>query len=250
MTLDKIIATGLGIGWIRKGGGTLAAAVCGLVWYLLFSGGYDPVITLLITVVVTDLELWSAQRAEKYWGVDSNHVVIDEIAGMCLSLLFVPVTMATVLTAFVLFRVFDIWETPVYPENGSIAGRRGVMADDLLAGLYTNMILQVPAMDICFLDMYTFLKSQTASLLATAADFSITFICVELIGVWYGTASVLGTVFGALVHFSISRKWVFLAGRKPIGRQAVRYGIVWAGYLALSFLLLVSLPVIPASATV
>jgi hypothetical protein len=61
--------------------------------------------------------------------------------------------------------------------------------------------------------MYTFLKSQTASLVATAADFSLTFLCVELIGLWYGTASVLGTVFGAMVHFSISRKWVFLAGR-------------------------------------
>ena len=44
-----------------------------------------------------------------------------------------------------------------------------------------------------------------------------------------------------VVHFSISRKWVFLAGRQPVGRQAVRYAIVWAGYLALSFLLLVSL---------
>lgn len=89
--------------------------------------------------------------------------------------------------------------------------------------------------------MITFLKSQTASLLATAADFSLTFVCVELMGLWYGTASVMGTMFGAVVHFTISRKWVFLAGRKPMGRQAIRYGIVWAGYLALSFLLLVSL---------
>ena len=89
--------------------------------------------------------------------------------------------------------------------------------------------------------MYTFLKSQTASLVATAADFTLTFFCVELVGVWYGAASVLGTVFGAVVHFSISRRWVFLSGRQPVGRQAVRYAIVWAGYLVLSFLLLVSL---------
>lgn len=143
MTLDKIIATGLGIGWVRKGGGTLAAAVCGLVWYLLFSGGYDPVITLLVTVVVTDLGLWSAQRAEKYWGVDSSHVVIDEIAGMCLSLLLVPVTIATVVTAFVLFRIFDIWKPFYIRRMEALPGGVGVMADDLLAGLYTNMILQV-----------------------------------------------------------------------------------------------------------
>ena len=142
MTLDKIIATGLGIGWIRKGGGTLAAAVCGVVWYLSFSGGYDPVVMLLTTVVVSDLGFWSAQRAEKYWGVDSAHVVIDEIAGMCLSLLFVPVTVVTVAIGFVLFRIFDIWKPLYIRRLEALPGGVGVMADDMLAGLYSNLILQ------------------------------------------------------------------------------------------------------------
>jgi phosphatidylglycerophosphatase A len=143
MKLDKIIATGFGIGSIRKGGGTLAAAVCGLVWYLSFSGGYDPVVVLLVTVALTDVGLWSAQKAEKYWGIDSHHVVIDEIAGMCLSLLFIPVTIATVVTAFVLFRIFDIWKPLYIRRLEALPGGVGVMADDLLAGLYTNIILQV-----------------------------------------------------------------------------------------------------------
>jgi phosphatidylglycerophosphatase A len=140
--LDKIIATGLGIGWIRKGGGTLAAAVCGVVWYLAFSGGYDPVVTLLVTVALTDLGFWSAQKAEQYWGVDSHHVVIDEIAGMSLSLLFVPVTVATVATGFVLFRIFDIWKPLYIRKLEALPGGVGVMADDLLAGVYSNLILQ------------------------------------------------------------------------------------------------------------
>lgn len=143
MELDKIIATGLGIGSIRKGGGTLAAAVCGAVWYLLFSGGYDPVAVLLITVAVTDLGLWAANEAEKYWGIDSNRVVIDEVAGMCLSLLFVPVTVATVVVAFALFRMFDIWKPMYIRRMEALPGGVGVMADDLLAGLYTNIIMQV-----------------------------------------------------------------------------------------------------------
>jgi phosphatidylglycerophosphatase A len=142
MELDKIIATGLGIGWVRKGGGTLAAAVCGVVWYLLFSGGYDPVVMLLVTVVLTDLGLWSAQKAERHWGVDSHHVVIDEIAGMCLSLLFVPVSVATVVTGFVLFRIFDIWKPLYIRRLEALPGGVGVMADDMLAGLYSNLILQ------------------------------------------------------------------------------------------------------------
>jgi phosphatidylglycerophosphatase A len=142
MELDKIIATGLGIGWVRKGGGTLAAAVCGVVWYLLFSGGYDPVVMVLVTVVMTDLGLWSAEKAERHWGVDSYRVVIDEVAGMCVSLLFVPVTVATVVTGFVLFRIFDIWKPLYIRKLESLPGGVGVMADDLLAGLYSNLILQ------------------------------------------------------------------------------------------------------------
>ena len=98
---------------------------------------------LLVTVVLTDVGLWSAQKAEQYWGVDSHHVVIDEIAGMCLSLLFVPVSVWTVATGFVLFRIFDIWKPLYIRRMEALPGGVGVMADDLLAGLYSNLILQV-----------------------------------------------------------------------------------------------------------
>ena len=141
--MHRIIATGLSIGYIGRGGGTVAAAACCLGWYLAFSGGADPLVTLLVTVIITDLGVWAADGVEPLWGEDSPRVVIDEIAGMCISLLFLPVTSATVLAAFVLFRVFDIAK-PLYIRRAeSIPGGWGVMADDLLAGIYANVILQV-----------------------------------------------------------------------------------------------------------
>ena len=143
MNLHKIIATGLGIGFIRKGGGTVAAAVCCIIWYLLFAGGNDPLIALLITLIITGVGVWSANKVEKYWGVDNNRVVIDEIAGMCLSLVLLPVNVGTVLTAFVLFRVFDISKPAYIRSVEKLPGGWGVMADDVLAGVYTNIIVQV-----------------------------------------------------------------------------------------------------------
>jgi phosphatidylglycerophosphatase A len=141
--MQRIIATGLSIGYIGKGGGTIAAAACCLAWYLAFSGGVDPLVALLVTVVMTDLGVWAADGVEPLWGEDSPRVVIDEIAGMGVSLLFLPVTPVVVLVAFVLFRFFDIAK-PLYIRRAeSIPGGWGVMADDLLAGLYANVIMQV-----------------------------------------------------------------------------------------------------------
>lgn len=141
--MQRIIATGLSIGYIGRGGGTVAAAACCLAWYLAFSGGVDPLVALLVTVIITDLGVWAADGVEPLWGEDSPRVVIDEIAGMGVSLLFLPVTLATVLVGFVLFRFFDIAK-PLYIRRAeSIPGGWGVMADDLLAGVYANIVLQI-----------------------------------------------------------------------------------------------------------
>jgi len=80
---------------------------------------------------------------ENDWGKDSSKIVIDEVAGMSASLLFVPVRWKYVITAFILFRFFDIVK-PLYIRGLEKFPRGwGVMADDLLAGLYTNIIMQI-----------------------------------------------------------------------------------------------------------
>jgi phosphatidylglycerophosphatase A len=101
-----------------------------------------PGTALLLTIAVIALGIWSSNKVEPIWGKDHNRVVIDEVAGMFISLLFVPVTMSYILTAFILFRFFDIVKPLFIRRLESLPGGWGVMADDILAGAYTNIIIQ------------------------------------------------------------------------------------------------------------
>ena len=140
MILQKAIANCLGIGYL-KGGGTIAAAVCCIPWYLARTVGSFDWIALAVTVIITALGIWSAAAVEKDWGKDSSRVVIDEVAGMMISLLFIPVTLPYMITGFVLFRLLDITKPLLIRKTESLPGGWGVMMDDILAGLYTNLLL-------------------------------------------------------------------------------------------------------------
>jgi len=141
--MHKIIATGLGIGYIRKGSGTVAAAACALVWYFSQAGGYPTVITYAIAALIVIVGVWSSGIVEKYWGKDSHYVVIDEIAGMSISLFFLPVTLPVVLAAFILFRFFDIVKPLYIRRTEQLPGGWGVMMDDVAAGIYSNILVQI-----------------------------------------------------------------------------------------------------------
>ncbi|QCR21594.1 GtrA family protein [Pontibacter sp. SGAir0037] len=82
--------------------------------------------------------------------------------------------------------------------------------------------------------MFTFLKAQTASLVASAVDFLVTIIAVELLGFWYVAGTVTGTVTGGVTHFTLSRNWVFNSSDKSIPTQVIKYVMVWAGSLLLN----------------
>ena len=140
INIQKKVASCLGIGYI-KGGGTIAAAVCCVPWFMARTIGSFEWVVLAITVAVTALGIWAAQGVEKEWGKDSSRVVIDEAAGMMISLLFIPVTMASVITGFVLFRLLDITKPLLIRKTEALPGGWGVMMDDILAGVYTNLLL-------------------------------------------------------------------------------------------------------------
>lgn len=87
--------------------------------------------------------IMSADRVEEIWGKDHNRVVIDEVAGMCITLLFVPLKWQYTLIGLVLFRFFDILKPFGIRKLEELPGGWGVMADDVLAGIYANIILQL-----------------------------------------------------------------------------------------------------------
>ncbi|AKD04226.1 GtrA family protein [Pontibacter korlensis] len=82
--------------------------------------------------------------------------------------------------------------------------------------------------------MLTFVKAQAASIAASAVDFLVTIIAVELFGLWYVAGTVMGTVSGGITHFMLGRTWVFRAADKSIPRQAIKYFLVWKGSLLLN----------------
>jgi phosphatidylglycerophosphatase A len=142
MLFHKLFSSTLGIGYI-KGGGTIAAAVCGLCWYLAWHGAYPPVWPSVgITIAITFAGVWSSSMVEPIWGKDPSKVVIDEVAGMGIGLLFLPVSVTYLLCAFILFRFFDIVKPLYIRKMEALPSGWGIMMDDVLAGLYTNILLQ------------------------------------------------------------------------------------------------------------
>ncbi|WP_205499945.1 MULTISPECIES: phosphatidylglycerophosphatase A family protein [Hymenobacteraceae] len=142
--LHKLISTSLGIGYVGKGGGTVAAVATCIAWYLWQGGGNELVFWQAgVTFLITALGVWSATEVEPYWGKDDKKVVIDEVAGMCISLLFVPVQLHYVAAALVLFRFFDIVKPFYIRRTEKLAGGWGVMLDDVLSGVYANVILHL-----------------------------------------------------------------------------------------------------------
>jgi phosphatidylglycerophosphatase A len=114
-----------------------AAAVL-VVWLLALS---PPALTVVL-VAVTAIGVWAAGEAERSLATkDPGAIVVDEVAGMTLSVLVVPPTPAVLLAGFVLFRVFDVFKP--FPANVSqrIRGGVGVMIDDLIAGVYALALL-------------------------------------------------------------------------------------------------------------
>ena len=143
MLFHKLFSTSLGIGYIGKGGGTVAAFFCCICWYLAWRGTYPPVlISVIITCLLTIIGVWSSSAVEEIWGKDPARVVIDEVAGMSISLLFLPVNVKYLLCALILFRFFDIVKPLFIRKMELLPAGWGIMMDDVLAGVYTNILLQ------------------------------------------------------------------------------------------------------------
>jgi phosphatidylglycerophosphatase A len=143
MLFHKLVATSLGIGYIGKGAGTVAAVACCICWYLAWAGAYQQIPSVIITVVILFVGVWSSNKVVPLWGEDPARVVIDEVAGMCISMLFVPVNVKYVLCALLLFRFFDIVKPLYIKKMELLPGGWGIMMDDVLAGIYTNILLQL-----------------------------------------------------------------------------------------------------------
>jgi phosphatidylglycerophosphatase A len=145
----KLIASGFGSGFSPVAPGTagsLVGVLLAWLFHLLFSQYDLPIYTLFFFVfclLFISFGIISTNNLEPEWGLDSPRFVIDEIAGMLISLMFVPFAWEAVLIAFVLFRFFDILKPFGIRSLEKLPGGWGVMFDDVLAGIYANVLLHV-----------------------------------------------------------------------------------------------------------
>jgi phosphatidylglycerophosphatase A len=143
MKFHTLVASVLGIGYIGKGGGTIAAIAYCIVWFILPAGYATSDWQVLITILIIILGTWSSNEVDNIWGKDSNKVVIDEIAGMAISLLFIPKNIWYMLITLVAFRFFDIMKPLGIRKAESLPRGWGVMADDILAGVYALTVVHL-----------------------------------------------------------------------------------------------------------
>lgn len=140
--LHEILSSFFGIGYIKKGGGTVAAIATAIIWFVAVAEP-DSMMVLGVTLLVTVYGVWAGNEVERNWGKDSSKVVLDEVAGMLVALLFIPVSVVNVIIAIVLFRFFDILKPLMIRRLEKLPGGWGVMGDDVLAGIYSNIVLQL-----------------------------------------------------------------------------------------------------------
>ena len=137
------LATGFFAGYIPFAPGTFGSIVGLPLCFLLSKTKLSVAITFILIFIF--FAIWIANMAEKILiQKDPGCIVIDEIAGIMIALLGMPFNTISVAAGFVTFRFFDILKPfPIRYMERRIAGGTGVVMDDLMAGVYSNIVLRL-----------------------------------------------------------------------------------------------------------
>ncbi|MBU4342957.1 MAG: phosphatidylglycerophosphatase A [Candidatus Omnitrophica bacterium] len=136
----KLVSSVFYIGYLPVAPGSLGSFAA---LFLYFFVKDNPLLMGAAIVICLFLGFLTAGRAEElFGGKDASEIIIDEFTGMLVALYLLPVTMGYIVSAFLLFRFFDILKPKPINMLEKLEGSLGVMSDDLLAGVYANLILQ------------------------------------------------------------------------------------------------------------
>ena len=143
--LSLFIASASYIGMIPGAPGTYASLATTLVYFLIYRIYFRilPELHLSAVCLITAAGVFAAARVSRNLGKeDPSLVVIDEVAGQLTAFLLLPVNLFNLVAGTFLFRLFDIWKPFPIRRLEPLKNGVGIMADDLLAGIYANLILQ------------------------------------------------------------------------------------------------------------
>ncbi len=136
-----MIASIFYVGYLPVAPGTLGSLAAVLLYYFICR---NTIMMSAVILVIIILGFVTSGRVEKiFQEKDPDEIVIDEFAGMLISLYRIPPVMGYVVTGFLLFRFFDIVKPKPIRDLEKLKGSLGIMSDDIIAGVYTNIALQV-----------------------------------------------------------------------------------------------------------
>lgn len=136
----KAVASGLYVGYIPYLSGT-AGSLEGVLIYIFISR-LSWWIYSLILVVLLFLGEWVSSRAEEIFRErDSHKIIIDEVAGYLITMFLIPWNLKYVLAGFIFFRIFDIWKPFPIRRLQKLSRGKGVMIDDIVAGIYAHFLI-------------------------------------------------------------------------------------------------------------
>lgn len=139
--LIKFIASFFYLGYVPQVPGTFGS-LGGVVLYLLVKDSPLAYLALIFVVVILGFQVCG--RAERLFGQkDSKEIVIDDAAGILVAFLFVPTEILLLVIGFFLYRALDVLKPYPIRAIENLPGSAGVMLDDLVAGVYTNLSLQI-----------------------------------------------------------------------------------------------------------
>ena len=141
--ITLLLGQGFGLGRLPFAPGTFGTLPGLLLVWVLWQGGSG--IYLALTAVVILSAVWIAGRSAEVLGVaDDSRIVIDEIAGVLVAFAFVPPSGLALAVGFCVFRVLDIAKPPpISTVDRGVKGGVGIVLDDVLAGIGTNLVLQL-----------------------------------------------------------------------------------------------------------
>ncbi len=143
-TVILIVATGMFIGYLPFAPGTFGSILGGALSYFV-SKYLDPYQSLMVLGALLVIGTLAAGKAEKILNEqDSGKIVIDEIAGMYITLLFIPPGIVPLIIGFLCFRALDISKPyPISYLDKNVHGGIGIMLDDVAAGIAANILVRI-----------------------------------------------------------------------------------------------------------
>jgi len=142
MYISKLISTFFYSGYLKYSSGTFASILTALLWYFFID---LPEYIYIITVVgLCFAGIYFINDSLKYFvSKDPKAVVFDEVCGMLISFIALDKNLNNLILAFVLFRLFDIFKPFYIRKLESLPKAYGIMADDILAGVYTFILVNI-----------------------------------------------------------------------------------------------------------